>query len=132
MARRLTDDDIEFIVSNRLSIYPSDIAIALGLKDYQVRSVLRERNLDFKRKYGVERGFTPREEEIYLMLLKGYSLQDIANAMFLTRATIDTHTQNIMRKKMVNSRLELLSQRIKELEDELDRVRALNCDTQAS
>lgn len=132
MSRKLTENDIQFIISNRLDIYPSDIAIALGLKDYQVRGVLKERNLDFKRKYGVERGFTPREEEVYLMLLKGYTLQDIANTLFLTRATVDTHTKNIMRKKMVNSRLELLSQRIKELEDELDGVRALNCDTQAS
>lgn len=131
MSRRLTDKDKEFIITNRLDYYPCDISVALDLKEYQIRGFLKEQGLDFKRKYGVVRGFTPREEEIYKLLLEGYTLQEIADTTFSSRATIATHCNNIMRKKMVDTRIQLMAQRIQELEEEINNIRqTLNSSTQ--
>lgn len=131
MSRRITDKDKEFIIANRLSFYPCDIAIALELKEYQVRTFLKEQGLDYKRKYGVARGFTPKEEEIYKLLLRGYTLQEIADKIYSSRATIATHCNNIMRKKMVDTRIQLMAQRIRELEEEINNIRqTLNSSTQ--
>lgn len=123
MSRRLTDKDKEFIIANRLGFYPCDIAIALELKEYQVRGFLKEQGLDYKRKYGVARSFTPKEEEIYKLLLRGYTLQEIADKIYSSRATIATHCNNIMRKKMVDTRIQLMAQRIQELEEEINNIR---------
>lgn len=131
MSRKLTDKDKEFIIANRLDYYPCNIAVALELKEYQVRGFLKEQGLDYKRKYGVVRGFTPREEEIYNLLMEGYTLQEIADTTFSSRATIATHCNNIMRKKMVDTRIQLMAQRIQELEEEINNIRqTLNSSTQ--
>ena len=131
MSRKLTDKDKEFIIANRLELYPCDIAVALELREYQVRGFLKEQGLDYKRKYGVERGFTQREEEVYSMLMMGYTLQEIADKTYSSRATIVTHRNNIMRKKMVDTRIQLMAQRIQELENEINNIRqTLNSSTQ--
>lgn len=119
---KFTDEQEQYIVDNRMDKYPSDIAKELGLKEYQIRWYLYNRNLEYKRKYKTDGDLTDRETEVYNYLLSKGNLQDIADAMFLSRASINSYCTTIFSKKMVNSRVELMAQRIKELEDELNRT----------
>ena len=119
---KFTDEQEQYIVDNRMDKYPSDIAKELGLKEYQIRWYLYNRNLEYKRKSKTDGDFTDRETEVYNYLLSKGNLQDIADAMFLSRASINSYCTTIFSKKMVNSRVELMAQRIKELEDELNRT----------
>lgn len=57
-----------------------------------------------------------RENQVYTELLKGKSLEKIAQDLQISRSTIATHTMNIYGKRCVNSRVELLVRRINELE----------------
>ena len=69
---------------------------------------------------------TTREEEIYNYLLQGMSYYDIADTLCVERTTISTHVMRIFLKKMVNSRYELMAQRIKELENVIEELRRTN------
>lgn len=66
--------------------------------------------------HSLQEPLSPREEEVYKELLTGKSIKEIADSLFIAQSTISTHLQRILQKKEVNSRLELLALRIKELE----------------
>lgn len=50
---------------------------------------------------------TPREKEIAGRLIKGYSAPEIAQELFLSARTVETHRANIFRKSDVKSSAEL-------------------------
>lgn len=52
---------------------------------------------------------TPREQEIILALLEGKSNKELAQALFVSEKTIETHLGNIYKKIGVKNRLELFS-----------------------
>lgn len=52
---------------------------------------------------------TEREREIILMVIQGKSNADIANALFISLATVKTHLHNIYQKVGVDSRFDLLA-----------------------
>ena len=66
---------------------------------------------------------TESEEVVYRLALRGLNLDQIAKLRSVSRATIATQIEKIMQKKLVSSRLELLAQRIEELEKELKKIR---------
>jgi len=45
---------------------------------------------------------TNREREILLHIAQGYSSLDIANKLFVSKGTIETHRRNIMQKLSTN------------------------------
>ncbi len=53
-----------------------------------------------------ETGLTPREEEVLLLIAKGYSLQETAQLLGRSRNTIAGHTRSIYRKLNITSRAE--------------------------
>lgn len=55
---------------------------------------------------------TPRENEVLLMLSKGYSKPEISKALDLSINTVATHTKQIYRKLHINSRVEAVSKAI--------------------
>ena len=120
--KTLTNEQIEFIMGNNFRLYPEEIAETLGLKPQQIRWFYHKNRMDYKRKYKTGGELTDRELEIYNQLLTHKSLQEIADELFLSRATINTYNGIILRKKLVSSRIELMSERIKELEDEIART----------
>ncbi len=52
---------------------------------------------------------TKKETEIIEFLIKGYTSQDIANAIDLSKHTIDTHRRNILKKNNCSNTSELFS-----------------------
>ncbi|MGV0965469.1 helix-turn-helix transcriptional regulator [Empedobacter falsenii] len=52
---------------------------------------------------------TKKETEIIEFLIKGYTSQDIADAIGLSKHTIDTHRRNILKKNDCSNTSELFS-----------------------
>ena len=51
-------------------------------------------------------GLTPREQEVYLMLVEGKPLSEIEQSLFLSRNTLKTHLRHLYAKLDVHSREE--------------------------
>jgi len=66
---------------------------------------------------------TNREQEIYNYLMRGMSYADIADKLIIEKSTAATHVYKIFFKKLVNSRYELMAQRISELEEEIENLK---------
>lgn len=62
---------------------------------------------------------SPREMEVYNLLIRGLSYIEIARRLIVERSTILTHVLHIYGKLECNSRTELMGRRILELEDEI-------------
>ena len=56
----------------------------------------------------VEPTMTPREMDVLACIAKGFSNQDIAQALFLSEKTVKNHLTNIFRKLNVNDRTQAL------------------------
>jgi len=66
---------------------------------------------------------SPRELEIYKYLLKGLDYYSIADELRIKRNTVATHVLHLFDKLLVNSRQELMAQRIEELEQEIEQLK---------
>lgn len=74
---------------------------------------------------------TPKEDEVYKLLLKGFGMYDIAIELDKSPSTIQTQMNNIYNKRYCNSKQGLLAQRIEELESEVSKLKqTLNSNTQ--
>lgn len=51
---------------------------------------------------------TPRERELFLLLLEGYTLKESAKQLSVKYSTVNTHMTGIYKKLNVNSRAELI------------------------
>lgn len=54
-------------------------------------------------------GVSAREKEIILLVAQGLSNKDIADKLFISRKTVDTHVYNIYQKTGVKNRIELFN-----------------------
>ena len=61
-------------------------------------------------------GLTEREAEVVVLLSQGYSYKKVAERLYISMSTVQSHTRNIYRKCGVNSRQELI-----------DLVEAMDC-----
>lgn len=58
--------------------------------------------------------FTKREMEVLRYVVKGYSSQQIAEKLFISKYTVDTHRRNILVKSNCNTTIGLITQSVKE------------------
>lgn len=79
----------------------------------------------------IDKPLTNRESQVYNLLLKGLPLCDIADIIGTTRSTVATHVLHLYNKFLVNSRQELMAQRIDELEKELENFKRTKSSTRA-
>lgn len=61
-----------------------------------------------------EYGLTPREKEILQLLVDGFTMREIADKLFVSYHTIDTHQKNIYVKLHVHSRSGAVAKALKE------------------
>jgi DNA-binding NarL/FixJ family response regulator len=59
-------------------------------------------------------GITGREKEIVRCLCKGMSSKEIAAALYISKATVDTHRQNLIHKWEVTNTAALLQRAMEE------------------
>ncbi|WP_242985455.1 response regulator transcription factor [Vallitalea okinawensis] len=52
---------------------------------------------------------TKREREVVLLLINGYSYNDIADGLTISISTVKTHVRNIYRKLSINNKIELIN-----------------------
>nr|WP_300094227.1 LuxR C-terminal-related transcriptional regulator [Sedimentibacter sp.] len=70
-------------------------------------AVMREPDIDNERLERVAR-LTPREYQLYLLLLEGYSLRECADKLNVKYPTANTHMTSTYKKLGVNTRAELI------------------------
>lgn len=58
--------------------------------------------------YGDAIGLSPRERQIFMLLLQGKSVQEIAEVLYISPGTVKSHTHNIYQKAGVSDRKELI------------------------
>lgn len=66
---------------------------------------------------------SPKEDEIYRLILKGLGVPDISMELNKHPATVQQQICNIYNKRYCNTKAELMAQRIAELEDEVEKLR---------
>jgi len=62
---------------------------------------------DERRKASLER-LTPREREVFDLLVRGHSNDEIATRLYIARRTVETHRQHIMKKLEVHSLVDVI------------------------
>ena len=55
-----------------------------------------------------EPGLSPRENEVLLLVAKGYTYSEIAQKLFISQKTVQNHVQNILTKLHLRKRYELM------------------------
>jgi len=55
-----------------------------------------------------EPGLSPRENEVLLLVAKGYTYREIAQKLFISQKTVQNHVQNILTKLHLRKRYELM------------------------
>lgn len=119
--KRFSKEEIKFIKENYTGEKDNVINIAqrLNRSIYSIYSFATRNFLTRKIKREPElylnSAMTPREHEIYNLLTEGFSVKDIAKKLNISPATVRTHKNTILAKNNVNSVLELLAKKIKEL-----------------
>lgn len=86
-------------------------AKVMFVKEQPSRETLRTRHME-------QRGLTPREQEIALLLLKGKLLKECAADLDISTDTVKYHTKNIYRKLGINGRSELTGALEQKTEDD--------------
>jgi DNA-binding NarL/FixJ family response regulator len=74
------------------------------IKDHFQKKGIETENAQFSAKYLL----TKREEEILKLIVSDFSNQDIANRLFISVRTVETHRRNIMHKLNVDSTIGLM------------------------
>jgi DNA-binding CsgD family transcriptional regulator len=73
-------------------------------KGYFPENIIEKLDEDFFNQYIL----SPREKEIFLLIVNGYSNKKIADKLFISISTVKKHIYSIFKKTDVNSRFELL------------------------
>lgn len=79
------------------------------MEHHSLMKLTKMQQADFNRQCSLH-GLTKREAEIAALYCQGLIYRDIANALFISKNTVDTHVQNIFLKTGANKRIELLQQ----------------------
>jgi len=74
----------------------------------EVVEVLLERLMEQKRKEEIKVSLTEREQEVLKLIAEEKSSEEIANQLFISRRTVETHRKNMLKKAEVNTVIGLL------------------------
>lgn len=77
----------------------------LGQKSYQEEEIASCLEDHIKEQVAL---LTPRENDLFILLLEGFTLKESANQLDIKYSTANTHITSIYKKLQVNSRAELI------------------------
>jgi DNA-binding NarL/FixJ family response regulator len=117
LREQTTDLPIVFVSGSRTESYDRVAGLLLGADDYVVKPyapdelLTRVRNL-VRRSQTLTQPvskLTKREQEVLQLLADGLRPEDIAERLFITRKTVGTHVENILRKLGVRSQTQAVA-----------------------
>lgn len=100
-----------YMIWNLLSIYfgvkyfKKNLSEINNEESQKIISKTRDTQEEFFKKYNI----TNREKEIILLLIKGYSYNQLAEELVISLPTVKTHVSNIYRKAEVKNKIQLLN-----------------------
>jgi DNA-binding NarL/FixJ family response regulator len=109
---------IAFVSGSRTESYDRVAGLLVGADDYIVKPyapdelLTRVRNLVRRSRPlapAVATGLTRREREVLRLLVEGLRSEDIARRLFISRKTVGTHVENILRKLGVRSQAQAIA-----------------------
>jgi DNA-binding NarL/FixJ family response regulator len=109
---------IAFVSGSRTESYDRVAGLLVGADDYIVKPyapdelLTRVRNLVRRSRPlapAVATGLTRREREVLRLLVEGLRADDIARRLFISRKTVGTHIENILRKLGVRSQAQAIA-----------------------
>jgi DNA-binding NarL/FixJ family response regulator len=109
---------IAFVSGSRTESYDRVAGLLVGADDYIVKPyapdelLTRVRNLVRRSRPlapAVATGLTRREREVLRLLVEGLRSEDIARRLFISRKTVGTHIENILRKLGVRSQAQAIA-----------------------
>ncbi len=65
----------------------------------------------------MKRKLSPRESEVYTMIVSGKTNREIWNELCISRKTLENHISRIYDKKEVSNRIELMQQHYRRFEN---------------
>ncbi len=104
-------------IYNRTLVHPNDILQIGGYEftiKYRDESDAAEQTVvvspaESKREFAARYGLSGREEDVLYFLLRGKSMQEIGEKLFISPGTAKLHTQSIYKKTGCHSRMELVT-----------------------
>lgn len=118
LRERAAELPIVFISGTRTESYDRVAGLLVGADDYVVKPyaadelLTRVRNLTRRSALPPQNGsdrLTKREREVLQLLANGLRLDDIAERLFISRKTVGTHIENILRKLDVQSQAQAVA-----------------------
>jgi DNA-binding NarL/FixJ family response regulator len=109
---------IVFVSASRTESYDRVAGLLLGADDYIVKPyapdelLTRVRNLVRRSRPlapGAVTGLTKREREVLQLLVEGLRSEEIASRLFISRKTVGTHIEHILRKLGVRSQAQAVA-----------------------
>ena len=102
--------DLLFAVEVTLNYREKDFVSDLQVKRLKNIYGFLLYQLEMQEKSGIDntQNLTPREIEICKLLIKGYSQNEISEALNITIHTVKIHAKNIYRKLNVNNKIDLI------------------------
>ena len=83
-------------------------------------SYLSDKDIDHKEKENRQKDLSAREMEVFKLFAEGMSNRDIADKLFISVRTVETHKNNIMKKINLKTTVDLVKFAIKNNIIELD------------
>ncbi|MDA1354228.1 MAG: LuxR C-terminal-related transcriptional regulator [bacterium] len=110
------------VLSDVLWVVPKELAFTPGVyliwnlvfltfgAQYLIMTPVLQLNDDTTKSYFDAYNITKREKEIMLLMFQGFNNQEIAQQLFISRATVKTHIHHVYDKVGVSGRVDLLNQ----------------------
>ena len=118
LREQTTELPIVFVSGSRTESYDRVAGLLVGADDYVVKPyapdelLTRVRNLARRSRNSSHPGMTrltKREQEVLQLLAEGLRPDEIAGRLFITRRTVGTHIENILRKLGVRSQTQAVA-----------------------
>lgn len=116
-----TWDMYHHVLSDVLWVVPKELAFTPGVyliwnlvfltfgAQYLIMTPVLQLNDDTTKSYFDAFNITKREKEIMLLMFQGFNNQEIAQQLFISRATVKTHIHHVYDKVGVSGRVDLLN-----------------------
>ena len=106
-------DDVQLLVNTVFILLTAILIVSYNIilapkrtDDPKSKEERKARFLENCRKYGL----SSRETEVAWLLREGHKYREIAEVLFISESTVDTHVQNIYAKVGVRSKVALFNQ----------------------